>query len=200
MSIQELQVIFEVFDEVKTLYFSTQIIQFIYRDIIQGTVYRGISSFPLPITISLMSHIHLSYLLSQSRYWQRRWISYKERTKEVQCAYLGLLKKIVHNYKQITGMSADASMWIAPPWGCQLAELKCIGRDASFDAERWPRYQSTPERRGCKVSAICVQEKQVGDMWLLRNSFMCFLITCRPKYMQVSQQQRTVTYRNIYLL
>lgn len=107
---------------------------------------------------------------------------------------------IAHNYKQITGKSADASVWIDQPRGCQLAELKCIGRDASFDAERRPRYQWTPERRGCKVAAICVREKQVGDKWPLRNSFMCFLNTCRPKYMQVSQQQRTFTCHNIYLL
>jgi hypothetical protein len=47
------------------------------------------------------------------------------------------IEKIAQNYKQITG----ASVWIAPPRGCQLAELKYIGRDASFDAERRPRYQ-----------------------------------------------------------
>jgi hypothetical protein len=73
-------------------------------------------------------------------------------------------EKIAHICKLITGMSIGASVLIAPPRGCQLAELKCIGRDASFDAERRPRYQWTPERRGCKVSGICVQEKQVGDM------------------------------------
>jgi hypothetical protein len=69
---------------------------------------------------------------------------------------------IVQNYKQITGMSAGASVWIAPPRGCQLAELKCIGRDASFDAERRPRYQWTPERRGCKVSKYLRSGKTGG--------------------------------------
>jgi hypothetical protein len=39
MNIRNLQVIFEIFDKVKALCFSSQIIQFIYRDIIQGTIF-----------------------------------------------------------------------------------------------------------------------------------------------------------------
>ena len=39
MNIQKLQVIFEIFKKVKVFNFSSQIIQFMYRNIIQRTIF-----------------------------------------------------------------------------------------------------------------------------------------------------------------
>ena len=66
----------------------------------------------------VMSHMHINHLLSLNKLQ-------RNNKRSAKCIFRPI-EIIAHNYKQIIGMYACASVWIAPPWGCQLAELNVL--------------------------------------------------------------------------